>query len=61
MRNPDLYNGAVADLPQALHLESISTRFRAQTEVSEADLSGFIQELVAKVAQESRDGAQFRP
>ena len=50
-----------ADLPQALHLESISARFRAQTEVSEADLSGFIQELVAKVAQESRDGAQFRP
>jgi cyclase len=50
-----------ADLPQALHLESISARLRAQTEVSEADLSGFIQELVAKVAQESRDGAQFRP
>ena len=50
-----------ADLPQALHLESIGARFRAHTEVSEADLSGFIQELVAKVAQESRDGAQFRP
>ena len=50
-----------ADLPQALHLESIGARFRAHTEVSEADLSGFIQELVTKVAQESRDGAQFRP
>ena len=50
-----------ADLPKALHLESIATRLRAQTEVSEADLSGFIQELAAKVAQESRDGAQFRP
>jgi cyclase len=50
-----------ADLPQALHLESIGARFRAHTEVSEADLSGFVQELVAKVAQESRDGAQFRP
>ena len=50
-----------ADLPKALHLESIRTRFRANTEVSEADLGGFIDELVAKVAQESRDGAQFRP
>jgi glyoxylase-like metal-dependent hydrolase (beta-lactamase superfamily II) len=50
-----------ADLPKALHLESISARFRAQTKVSEEDLGGFVQELVAKVAQESRDGAQFRP
>lgn len=50
-----------ADLPQALHLESIGARFRALTEVSETDLNGFIQELVTKVAQESRDGAQFRP
>ena len=50
-----------ADLSKALHLESIGARFRANTGVSEADLSGFIQELVAKVAQESRDGAQFRP
>lgn len=50
-----------ANLPQALHLESISARFRAKTEVTEADLSAFIQELMAKVAQESRDGAQFRP
>ena len=50
-----------AGLSQALHLESIGARFRANTGVSEADLSGFIQELVAKVAQESRDGAQFRP
>ena len=50
-----------ADLPRALHLESVSDRFRALTEVSEADLSAFIQEVVAKVAQESRDGAQFRP
>jgi glyoxylase-like metal-dependent hydrolase (beta-lactamase superfamily II) len=50
-----------ADLPRALHLESIGARFRAHTEVSEADFSGFLQELTAKVAQESRDGAQFRP
>ena len=50
-----------ADLPKSLRLESISTRFRTHTEVSEADLSSFIQELVTKVAQESRDGAQFRP
>jgi glyoxylase-like metal-dependent hydrolase (beta-lactamase superfamily II) len=50
-----------ADLPKVLHLESISARFRGHTEVSAEDLAGFIQELVAKVAQESRDGAQFRP
>lgn len=50
-----------ADLLRALQLESITARFRANTGVSEAHLSGFIQELVAKVAQESRDGAQFRP
>lgn len=50
-----------ADLQRALHLESIGARFRSLTEVSDADLSGFIQELVTKVAQESRDGAQFRP
>jgi glyoxylase-like metal-dependent hydrolase (beta-lactamase superfamily II) len=50
-----------ADLPHALHLESIGAKFRALTEVSEADFSAFVQELTAKVAQESRDGAQFRP
>jgi glyoxylase-like metal-dependent hydrolase (beta-lactamase superfamily II) len=50
-----------ADLPKSLHLESIGKRFRAQTEVSEADFSAFVQELMTKVAQESRDGAQFRP
>ena len=57
-----LESGALtADLQKSLHLESIGARFRAHTQVSETDLSGFIQELVAKVAQESRDGAQFRP
>jgi hypothetical protein len=50
-----------ADLPKSLRLESIGKRFRAQTEVSEADFSAFVQELMTKVAQESRDGAQFRP
>lgn len=50
-----------ANLSQALRVESIGARFRANTGVSDADLSGFIQELVAKVAQESRDGARFRP
>ncbi len=50
-----------ADLPKALHLEPIGARFRAHTEVNEADLSAFVQELTVKVAQESRDGAQFRP
>ncbi|HKS54998.1 MAG TPA: MBL fold metallo-hydrolase [Steroidobacteraceae bacterium] len=50
-----------ADLPQALHLESIGAKFRARTEISESDFDGFVQELTAKVAQESRDGAQFRP
>jgi len=50
-----------ADLPRAVHLEAIGARFRALTEVSEADFGAFVQELTAKVAQESRDGAQFRP
>ena len=50
-----------ADLPQTVRLGPVGEKFRAHTQVSEADLNDFTQELIAKVAQESRDGAQFRP
>ena len=50
-----------ADLPQTVRLGPVGEKFRAHTQVSEADLSEFTQQLIAKVAQESRDGAQFRP
>ena len=50
-----------ADLPQAVQVEAVRDKFAAHTGSSAADITSLIQGLIAKVAQESRDGAQFRP
>lgn len=50
-----------ADLQQAVQLPAVRDKFMAHTGSSAEDVTGFIQELIVKVAQESRDGAQFRP
>jgi hypothetical protein len=50
-----------ADLAQALNVEALRKRYVGQTGVSPGEFDEFIQQLAGKLAQESRDGAQFRP
>jgi glyoxylase-like metal-dependent hydrolase (beta-lactamase superfamily II) len=50
-----------AQLRAAVHLDAQREDFVQLTEQTAADFDAFIDDLVLKVAQESRDGAQFKP